>query len=45
VPTLETVFKLLPVFRISFVQFAEHFETNLRRARRAESRPAATRPS
>ena len=34
VPTLATIYQLLPALRVSFVQFAEHFEANLRRARR-----------
>jgi transcriptional regulator with XRE-family HTH domain len=34
-PTIAMVYRLLPALRVNFVQFAEHFETNLRRARRA----------
>jgi transcriptional regulator with XRE-family HTH domain len=41
VPTLDTVYKLLPVFRISFVQFAEQFDTYMRRGRRGAPRSAA----
>jgi transcriptional regulator with XRE-family HTH domain len=37
-PTLYTVYQLLPAFRISFVQFAEQFDNYLRRARRGASR-------
>lgn len=33
-PTIAMVYRLLPTLRVSFVQFAEHFEANLRRARR-----------
>jgi transcriptional regulator with XRE-family HTH domain len=45
VPTLDTIYKLLPALRVSFVQFAEHFETNLRRARRGGPRSSAKLPS
>ncbi len=38
VPTLDTIYKLLPVFRISFSQFAEAFEIALRRAQRQVKR-------
>jgi transcriptional regulator with XRE-family HTH domain len=34
-PTLETVFKLLPPLDISFVQFAQEFERQLRRRKEA----------
>ena len=37
-PTLDTIYRLLPVFPISFAQFAERFESNLRKAQREMKR-------
>lgn len=37
-PTLDTIYRLLPVFSISFAQFAERFENNLRKAQREMKR-------
>jgi len=33
-PSIETIYKLLPIFRITFVQFAEQYEKSMRRLRR-----------
>jgi transcriptional regulator with XRE-family HTH domain len=40
-PTLETVYRFLPLLRISFVEFATEFESALRRDRRTRRRPPA----
>ena len=33
-PSIETIYKLLPIYRINFVKFAEQYEKSLRRAYR-----------
>jgi transcriptional regulator with XRE-family HTH domain len=46
-PQMETLFRLLPVLKVSFTEFAQEFETSLRRIRRApkpKPAPAADEP-